>query len=396
MTRPSRKTKPAADDAADPPDEGQRLQKVLAAAGLGSRRQCEQLIRDGRVEVDGQVVTELGTRVDRGHNEIRVDGVALHRPRMLHYMLNKPPGIVSTSNDPSGRPRVIDLVPQHERLFTVGRLDLSSEGLILVTNDGELANRLTHPRYGIEKTYQVEVAGRLEPEELQPLRKGMHLAEGFARPVEVRIRSTHKRSTLLEIVLDEGRNREIRRLLARLGHKVLRLKRIALGPLRLGELPPGHFRELARDEIRALRHAAPHEPRTRAARAGRKPRKPKSPQPRQPAVERSKARPARKPGEAAARTKTLPPAPPRPAGDAIEILVRPGPGATRQGSVIGADLSAPPAEKPTAKKPLVKQSAQAPRQAARAAHAKNGRQKPAKSRPQRGKHRPAAGKRRRT
>ena len=390
MTRPSRKTGKPAGDSNAAADDGERLQKVLAAAGHGSRRLCEELIRDGRVEVDGQVVTELGTRVDRAHNEIRVDGIALHRPRMLHYMLNKPTGIVCTSHDPSGRPRVIDLVPQHERLFTVGRLDLSSEGLILVTNDGELANRLTHPRYGIEKTYHVEVAGRLEPEELQPLRKGAHLAEGFVRPVIVRIRTTHKKSTLLEIVLDEGRNREIRRLLAKLGHKVLRLKRIALGPLRLGELPSGHFRELARDEIRALRNAAPHEPGTRASRAGRKPRTSKPGQPRTPLVKRSDAPPIRKPHEAVARAKTTPPAPPRPVVQPTEILVRPGPraGATQQGSVIGADLSASPSEKPSEKK-----SAKAPRRVARPAFAKAGRQKPATSRPQRGKHRPAAGKR---
>jgi 23S rRNA pseudouridine2605 synthase len=152
---------------------------------------------------------------------------------------------------------VIDMVPAHgERLYTVGRLDMSSEGLIVVTNDGDLANLLTHPRYGVEKTYHVEVAGVMEKEDLEQLRKGMYLAEGFAKVVHVRIKSQFKQSTLLEIVLDEGRNREIRRMLARIEHKVMRLKRVALGPLRLGELPSGHFRQLMRDEIRKLRDAA--------------------------------------------------------------------------------------------------------------------------------------------
>lgn len=240
------------DDAHD-----ERLQKILAAAGLGSRRQCEALILEGRVDVDGETVSKLGTKADPETQEIRVDGVALRHPKLLHYMVNKPTGIVSTNNDPAGRPRVIDMVPPHgERLFTVGRLDMSSEGLILVTNDGELANLLTHPRYGVEKTYHVEVAGKLEREDVEKLRKGIYLAEGFAKVVNVKIKSAYNKSTLLEIVLDEGRNREIRRLLAKVGHKVLRLKRVALGPLRLGEVPVGSYRALTRDELRKLRDAA--------------------------------------------------------------------------------------------------------------------------------------------
>jgi 23S rRNA pseudouridine2605 synthase len=140
-------------------------------------------------------------------------------------------------------------------LFTVGRLDLSSEGLILVTNDGELANHLTHPRYGVEKTYQVEVAGAIDRDELARLRRGVHLAEGFARVVSVKVKHQYKNSTLLELVLNEGRNREIRRILARVGHKVQRLKRVALGPLRLGELPVGYVRPLERGELRKLKQA---------------------------------------------------------------------------------------------------------------------------------------------
>jgi 23S rRNA pseudouridine2605 synthase len=234
----------------------ERLQKILAAAGLGSRRKCEELIQSGRVEVDRRVVGKLGTKADLRRQEIRVDGVPLPRPKLVYFLVHKPPGVVSTNSDPSGRARVIDLVPYPGRLFTVGRLDMSSEGLILVTNDGELANRLTHPRYGVEKTYQVEVAGMLDRKQLQKLRQGVHLAEGFARIASAKVIRQYQHSTLLEIVLNEGRNREIRRVLARVGHKVERLKRIALGPLRLADLPSGEVRPLARDEIRVLKQAA--------------------------------------------------------------------------------------------------------------------------------------------
>jgi 23S rRNA pseudouridine2605 synthase len=253
MTKPS--TRPATSNSSGD-DEQPRLQKILASAGIGSRRACEALIQEGRVEVDGRIVTELGTRADPEHQQIRVDGVPLERPRRVHFLVHKPPGVLSTNNDPSGRPRVIDLVPYQGRLFTVGRLDASSEGLILVTNDGELANRLAHPRYGVEKTYQVEVAGTIDRAELARLRAGVHLAEGFAKVVSARVRQQYKNSTQLEIVLAEGRNREIRRLLARVGHKVLRLKRVALGPLRLADLPSGAVRPLTARELRDLRSAA--------------------------------------------------------------------------------------------------------------------------------------------
>jgi 23S rRNA pseudouridine2605 synthase len=241
--------------------EGERLQKVLAAAGIGSRRQCEELIQSGRIEVDRKVVTEMGTRVDPARQEIRVDGVALARSELAYYAVNKPPGVVSTNRDPSGRPRVIDLVPgDDQRLFPVGRLDLYSEGLILVTNDGELANRLTHPRYGVPKTYRVLVAGRPTREVLDKLLKGVHLAEGVARARSIHVLKEHKESTLMEIVLDEGRNREIRRILARVEHKVLRLVRIAVGPVRLGKLPPGASRRLVWQEVEALRKAVQGKP----------------------------------------------------------------------------------------------------------------------------------------
>jgi 23S rRNA pseudouridine2605 synthase len=249
---------------------------VLASAGVASRRECEELITEGRVQVDGEIVTELGVRVDREAQEIKVDGEVLKRPRLSYYALHKPTGVVTTARDPAGRPRVIDLLPPTiGRVFPVGRLDLESEGLILLTNDGELANQLTHPKHGVEKTYDVQVAGHMDPEILQQLRRGVYLSEGYAHAVHARIKSKIKNSTLLEMVLDEGRNREVRRLLARVGHKVQRLTRVAVGPVRLGDLPRGAYRQLTQDEVRKLREAAAAGPKPKPERdndAG--PRKP--------------------------------------------------------------------------------------------------------------------------
>lgn len=255
-SRHRRAVEPESEPAA--PDSGaERLQKVMAAAGVGSRRHCEELIKAGRVEVDGRVVRELGTKVDPHRHEIRVNGEPLARPRRVYYLVNKPIGVVSTNYDPSGRPRVIDLLPPtSERLFTVGRLDLSSEGLILLTNDGELANKLAHPRYGVEKTYHALVAGKPEPEVLDQLRRGVRLAEAWARAASVRVKVHYKQSTLLEIVLTEGRNREIRRILAKVGHKVLRLKRVAMNGIRLKALTSGGFRPLRPNELKQLRAGA--------------------------------------------------------------------------------------------------------------------------------------------
>jgi len=237
-----------------PENSGERLQKVLAAAGVASRRESETLITEGRVEVDGQTVLELGTRVDRDTQEIRVDGEALTRPKLVYFAVHKPAGVVCTASDPAGRTRVTDLLPPETgRVFNVGRLDLESEGLILVTNDGALANQLTHPKHGVEKTYEVQVMGYPDASVLAQVRKGMHLAEGFARAVKVKIKSRRKNGAILEMVLDEGRNREVRRMLAKVGHKVQRLTRIAVGPIRLGEMPRGAVRRLTPEEIRKLR-----------------------------------------------------------------------------------------------------------------------------------------------
>ena len=252
-----RRSKPSKRPKSDPALSGpERLQKVLAAAGVGSRRQCEELILEGRVDVDREVVTELGTKVDPTSQQIRVDGLALKRPKMVYYAVNKPPGMVCTNRDPSGRARVIDLVPNAEqRLFTVGRLDLNSEGLIILTNDGELANRLTHPRYQVRKTYRVLVAGHPDRDITARLRRGVHLDDGLAKVTGVQIKRKHKQSTILEMVLDEGRNREIRRVLAKVGHKVLLLVRIAVGPVKLGNLAPGKFRQLTAKEVASLKQA---------------------------------------------------------------------------------------------------------------------------------------------
>ena len=259
-TAPSRRkkgrpvNKPSTPPHASSESQGERLQKVLAAAGIASRRESEALITEGRVEVDGQTVIELGTRVDRFHQNICVDGEPLPKPKLVYYAVHKPEGVVCTSKDPSGRPRVTDLLPPEVgRVFSVGRLDMSSEGLILLTNDGELANKLTHPRHGVEKTYDVQVSGIPDAEVIAKLKKGIHLAEGFARVVHVRVKSRRKNGAILEMVLDEGRNREVRRLLARVGHRVQRLTRVAVGPIRLGEMPAGAVRKLMPEEIKKLR-----------------------------------------------------------------------------------------------------------------------------------------------
>ena len=230
----------------------QRLNRVLAAAGLGSRRDVEQLIVEGRVEVDGKTVTDLACKVDPKESAIQVDGVSLKKHRPVYYALNKPSGVLSTNFDPSGRTRVVDLVPSNDRIFPVGRLDRSSEGLMLLTNDGELAQRLAHPRYGIQKAYFVVVQGVITHEDLAKLRKGVYLADGVARIDGAKIRRQRKTCTEIEILLSEGKNREIRRILARVGHKVVVLRRLAIGPLRLAQLPVGQVRLLSNTEVEAL------------------------------------------------------------------------------------------------------------------------------------------------
>ena len=250
-SRPARRT--SARSKADSDPNVQRLQRVMASAGVGSRRECEGIILEGRVEVDGETVVELGTKVDVTKQTVSVDAVELKLQKLQYFMLNKPPGIVSTSNDPSGRMRVIDLINTRNRVYNVGRLDKSSEGLILVTNDGDLANHLTHPRFGVEKKYHVQVVGHPNQESMRALTDGVYLAEGRAKATGAKYLKRVKDTSWIELVLQEGRNREIRRLLAKIGHKVLTLRRVSIGTLRLGELPVGAHRELTAIELRALK-----------------------------------------------------------------------------------------------------------------------------------------------
>jgi 23S rRNA pseudouridine2605 synthase len=239
----------------------ERLNKYLAHAGVGSRRQVETLIQRGRVSINGRIVRELSTQVDPAAHKVSVDGQPIRAERKVYYLVNKPRGYLCTNHDPAGRPRAIDLVPQvAQRVYTVGRLDEASEGLLLLTNDGDLANRLMHPRFGVEKTYLVQVAGDPTPDDLKLLLKGVWLSDGHVKALRIKREKRQKDSTWLRIVLNEGKNREIRRMLAKLEHKVLRLRRIALGPITLGTLPSGRSRRLKVDEVVALKQIAEHLP----------------------------------------------------------------------------------------------------------------------------------------
>jgi len=249
-----------------------RLQKLLAAAGIGSRRKCEELILAGRVSVDGKSVQELGTRVDPRKQKILLDGERVRLQPKRYYLLNKPAGCLCTNSDPAGRQRAIDLVPQDgTRWFTAGRLDENSEGLLLVTNDGELANLLTHPRYQIERTYHVQVAGNPTRETMTQMKRGLYFPEGTFRVKKVRRLRSRGNSTFLELTLTEGRNREVRRMLARIGHKVLHLKRTRFGPLSLGRLAIGRCRPLTPTELKTLRELLDPKPKRKPVRRKRRP-----------------------------------------------------------------------------------------------------------------------------
>ena len=231
---------------------GERLQKVLARTGVGSRRVCEDLIADGRVTVNGEVPV-LGRRVDADTDVIELDGVPLPvRPGLVHYLVNKPTGVVSTAEDTHGRPTVVSLVPAEPRVFPVGRLDMDSEGLLILTNNGGLTHRLTHPAFGVPKEYLVEVEGEPSAGAVRRLREGIELEDGTTAPARV---STVAPS-LLRIVIHEGRNRQVRRMCEAVGHPVLRLVRTRIGPLTDPTLGPGSWRPLTIDEVRALASAA--------------------------------------------------------------------------------------------------------------------------------------------
>ncbi|MCC2333313.1 pseudouridine synthase [Cellulomonas wangsupingiae] len=252
--RPARRPAQAAEpiDVHDP--EGVRLQKVLASAGLGSRRACEELIAAGRVTVDGQPVSELGVRVDPLTAVIHVDGMRVQLDSsVVTLALNKPVGVVSTMHDPEGRPSLAQYVAnREERLFHVGRLDADSEGLLLLTNDGELANRLAHPSHGVPKTYLVEVQGRVREALGKQLQAGVALEDGTVTVDSFKIVQVASHASLVEIVLHEGRNRVVRRLFDEVGHPVDRLVRTRIGPIRLGDLRPGRTRVLSKTEVGSL------------------------------------------------------------------------------------------------------------------------------------------------
>jgi len=232
-----------------------RLQKVLAAAGIASRRASEELIVAGRVTVNGRVAT-IGDRVEAQSDIVEVDGERVIIDTTLRYlMLNKPQGVVSTTSDPEGRPTVMDLVNLDERLYPVGRLDQDTEGLLLLTNDGDLAHRLLHPSFGVERTYLALVPGPVRREPLRRLSDGVMLDDGPARPKRVRVAEEHRGKALLEVVMTEGRKREVRRMLAEVGMPVERLARVAFGGVELGDLRQGKWRFLNRPEIARL-HAA--------------------------------------------------------------------------------------------------------------------------------------------
>jgi pseudouridine synthase len=241
----------------------ERLHKVLAHAGVASRRAAERMILEHRIRVNGTLVLELGTQVDPAADRIEVDGRPLARgDTTLHYVaLNKPTGVVSTAHDPEGRPTVVELVHARQRLYPVGRLDIDSEGLVLMTDDGELTFRLTHARFGIEKEYHVHVAcSDLGEAQLEQLRRGVVLDDGPARVVRANLLRSTPRGGLVQVVLIEGRQRQVRRMLTAIGCGVDRLQRVRIGPLRLGDLEPGQHRALRPREVAALRTAVDLEP----------------------------------------------------------------------------------------------------------------------------------------
>jgi 23S rRNA pseudouridine2605 synthase len=230
-----------------------RLQKVLAAAGIASRRRCEEVILEGVVRVNGKVVDTLPAFVDAEKDIITINGREICAARKVYFLLNKPKGVICTNSDPQGRKKAIDIVRVRERIFCVGRLDVDSTGIIILTNDNELANRLTHPRYGVAKTYVVNVSGEIRSEQIEKLKKGVWLAEGKTAGAAIKIlRRSHKES-LLEVTIREGLNREIRRMFAKIGLPIRSLKRTHIGKINARGLGIGKFRPLTKEEVEYLK-----------------------------------------------------------------------------------------------------------------------------------------------
>lgn len=297
------------DAAAGPGSEGIRLNKFLAQNGISSRRGADQLITKGHVTVDGKLVTELGRRVDPAKEKVEVDGVAL-RPtgeRLAYYLLNKPTGVVCTNDPRENRPRAVDLITDKKkgRIYTVGRLDEDTEGLVILTNDGEFANRISHPRYGVKKTYWVDVRGRVPDDAIALMQKGVRLSDGWGAFERVKVMKRHGERSILLVTLSEGKNREVRRVFAALDLPVRTLRRVEIGPLQDRRLKTGHWRTLTRAEVGELLGAtapgasatsATLRPHRRTSKSSYSPRRPwSSRSPQRPAEERRplQRRPAR-------------------------------------------------------------------------------------------------------
>lgn len=232
----------------------ERLQKVIAQAGIASRRKAEELIANGKVKVNGKVVTELGTKVDPLKDNIEVNGKQIKQEKLVYILLNKPKGYITTADDPQNRPIVFDLIRDiPQRLHSVGRLDFDTAGLLLLTNDGDLTYKLTHPKFEKEKIYLVRVKGRITQKVIKNLERGVELEDGKTAPAKVKLVKLKRDFSLLKLTIHEGRNRQIRRMMETVGFPVIYLKRIQLGPLTLGNLKTGQYRNLTQKEIKFLK-----------------------------------------------------------------------------------------------------------------------------------------------
>lgn len=230
----------------------ERLQKVLARAGVGSRRAVEEMIERGRIQVNGSRAI-LGQRVDPYNDEVKVDGSVMPlREDLVYFLLHKPVGVVSTADDPEGRPTVVDVIETDVRVWPVGRLDIDTEGALILTNDGDLTLRLTHPSFGVTKTYVAEVQGSLGPKAARALARGVELDDGLTAPARIQILERGSSGSVVELIVSEGRNRQVRRMLEQVGHPVRRLVRTAIGPLKLGRLKQGMYRKLSPVEVQQL------------------------------------------------------------------------------------------------------------------------------------------------
>jgi 23S rRNA pseudouridine2605 synthase len=239
----------------------ERLQKVLAASGVDSRRNCEVLIQNGKVKVNGEVITQLGCKVDPTQDVIEVNGKPIHKPSFRYILFNKPKGVITSVKDPQGRKVVLDFLHGiKERVYPVGRLDYDTSGLLLLTNDGELANKITHPSFEIDKVYVATVKGIPTEQTLKKLARGIKLEDGMTSPGKARLLSTEseKRQATIELTIHEGKNRQVRRMCEAVGHPVIKLQRVQLGFLTLGVLKPGEYRNLTVKEVEELRLLLAH------------------------------------------------------------------------------------------------------------------------------------------